>query len=41
VIVTLSGNPAAIDTIVAITLASPAAEIGTIATPATATEDKR
>jgi alpha-L-fucosidase len=41
VTVTLSGNPTAIDTIVAITLASPAAEIGTIATPATATEDKR
>ena len=35
VTVTLNGNPAAIDTIVAITLASPVAEIGTIATAVT------
>ncbi len=35
VTVTLNGNPAAIDTIVALTLASPAAEIGTIPTPVT------
>jgi alpha-L-fucosidase len=40
VTVTLSGNPAAIDTIVAISLASPAADIATIATPVSAKEGK-